>query len=400
MPQASHLESAFAEPRLGAADKSLSYNVTSQPTVFSVECKPTAEGFIEGSLHLTGKQLSAMLGQSSVDYAHLTSIDFNKASTNIGTAMGGHITLGSKSAGTESTFATLDRTMHVCKDSGVTACHLVVPPSCGSGNMSTYTDLGSIDAKHAAYGTPAETRSAIGRSLRWAGQDFTKDFSGQCLKVDAGTKARYLVPSDVEHRKCAMSTLFGANVNKPGFCDGRYSDSKATFAVDPDGRKCRVVTAEDFATVSKALKSRFAESNPLQNGLTLTMKSFKPTDADLANELTESGFTPRVTLSATFNRETTQSFLSKDTVAEDDADSATTSASLSRAEMHKLIGEDYEADTSGATMGAGFTSEESFAEGIMNLTLAGEDNGTSSNIGGATTLKVAPAVEDSDSASE
>lgn len=389
---APHLEKQFATPRLGPSDKSLSYNVTSQPTVFSVECAPTAEGFVEGKLHLTGAQLASMLGQSSVDYAHLTSIDFNKASTNIGTAMGGHFTLGSEEAGTESTFATLDRTMHVCRDSGVTACHLVVPPSCGSGAMSTFSDLGSMDTRHVAYGSAADTRSAIGRSLRWAGQDFTKDFSGQCLKVDAGSKARYLVPSDVEHRKCAMSTLFGANVNKAGFCNGRYADAKATFAVDPDGRKCRVVTEDDFATVSKALKSRFAESNPLQAGLTLTMKSFKPTDAELAEELTESGFTPRVTLSATFNRETTSEFLNK---AVDDESEAVTSASLSRADMHKLIGEDYSAETSTATLGAGFTSEESFAEGIMNLKLEGEDTGTTASGMTESKLTVTAAKEES-----
>ena len=122
------------------------------------------------------------------------------------------------------------------------------------------------------------------------------------------------------------------------------------------------------------------------------MKSFKPTDAELARELTESGFTPRVTLSATFNRETTAEFLNK---AVEEESAATTSVSLSRAEMHKLIGEDYAAETSSNTLGAGFTSEESFAEGIMNLKLAGEDTGATSS--GMTELKVSAAVDSAES---
>lgn len=311
--------------------------------------------------------MAAMLGQSSVDYAHLTSIDFNQASSNIGTAMGGHFSIGQEetatSPSTEATFSTLDRTMHVCPSSGVTACHLVVPPSCGSGSVTSFANLGSIDTRNAAYGTASDTRSAIGRSLRWAGQDFTKDFSGSCLKVEDKSNKRYLVPAEAANQKCAMSTLFGVNVNKTGFCAGRYVDSKATFAHDPAGRKCRVVTAADFATVSEALNARFAESNALQGGLTLTMRSFNPTDSKLAQELIDGGFVPKVTLSTTFNRETTADFLDGTAVA------PSKDLSLTRTQAHALIGEAHDA---GNELASGFVNETSFAENILKLSLDGE----------------------------
>jgi hypothetical protein len=359
MPQPAHLKSAYAVPRLAPDQKALAHNIRAQPCHFAVECSPNANGKVGGSVHLTGPQIAQMLGQTSVDFAHLKKIEFKKASTNIAVPMGGHFTIGNGQ--TSSTFATPDREMFVSNDGALTACHLVVPPSCGAGTMASFSDLGEINTEHVAYGTKEQVTSAIGRSLRWSGQPSTENFSGNCLKVTNNNITRYLVPTDTVHTSCAMSTLFGANVNKAGFCDGRYSDKKATFATDPDGRKCRVVTGEDFATVSTALKTRLAEGNPLRNGITLHMESFNENDAAVVQDMTDAGFTPRVSLSATFHRDTTEEFMRK-------PGDGTAAPSISRETMHELIGESMDS----APVIGGVTSE-SFADTIMKLSLDGEE---------------------------
>jgi len=364
MPQAAHLASAYAPARLSPEQKALAHNVTAQPCHFSVRCEPTASGTIGGKVHITGPQVAQLLGQTTVDFAHLKQIEFTKASSNIGVPMGGHFHIGVDD--TASTFATADRSMHICNDGNLVACHLVVPPSCGTGTMASFSDLGSVTAEEDCYGTKEQVSSAIGRSLRWSGQATTGNFSGNCLKVTNNNVVRYLVPVDNAQTGCAMSTLFAANVNKSGFCDGRYADAKATFATDPDGRKCRVVTGDDFATVSAALKTRLSEGNALRDGLTLNMESFSSSDADIVANMTENGFIPTVSLSATFHRDTTENFMTKE---KDESSSC-----VSREAMHALIGESMVT----APVINGITNE-SFADSILKLSLAGETSQTALN---------------------
>jgi len=358
MLKSAHLASPYAAPRLSADQKSLAHNITAQPCHFNVKCQSLENGKVGGSVHITGPQIAQLLGQTSVDMAHLKEIKFTKASTNIAVPMGGHFTLGNND--TASTFATQDRAMYISNDGALTACHLVVPPACGTGTMASFSDLGSVTTTEECYGTKDQVSSAIGRSLRWSGQPSTENFAGNCLKVTNNNVTRYLVPSEGQHTSCAMSTLFAANVNKAGFCDGRYTDKNATFATDPDGRKCRVVTGEDFATVSTALKGRLAEGNALRDGLTLHMESFHDGDADVVDNMTEHGFLPTVSLTATFLRDTTDTFMASDT--------NTTASCISRADMHKFIGEDMD---NAPVIGNSITNE-TFADSIMKLSLTGE----------------------------
>jgi hypothetical protein len=266
-----HLNTATAAPRLHIAEKAMAHNVQAQKAHFAIGLSPDEDGYMSGEAHITGPHLSRMLGQTTVDLAHLSEIAFDHAATNLGCAVGGHFEHGL--GDTASTFSTLDRAMHVNSGGEVTACHVVVGPSCGSGSLQVYDNLGSVKPVR-TLGTHEDTRSAIGRSLRWAGQDHTSNLSGACLKVGLGDAVRYLVPAEKADQKCAMSTLFGVNATKEDFCGGRYTKARATKAMCPEGRNCTVVTAEDFGTVKAALLNRFAEKNPLQDGLTLKLKSF------------------------------------------------------------------------------------------------------------------------------
>ena len=355
----SHLNTATAAPRLAPAETAMAHNVSEQKTHFTVNMAADEDGFMSGEAHITGPQLSRMLGQTTVDLAHLAEISFDSAATNIGCAVGGHFEHGR--GDTAATFSTMDRAMHVNSSGNVTACHLVVGPSCGSGNVQVYQGLGSLKPAH-TLGTHEDTRSAIGRSLRWAGQDHTNNLSGACLKVGLGPAVRYLVPNDKSEQKCAMSTLFGVNATKDDFCGGRYTTARATKAVCPQGRECTVVTAEDFATVKDALLNRFSEKNPLMAGLTLKLKSFSQDDHALGTELTEAGFQPHINLVTTFKRALTKDFLGSEQPAQHLA--------VTRTDMHELLGEDA---TTAALIAkqTGSTTADSFAKQIMALSLSG-----------------------------
>jgi hypothetical protein len=300
-----------------------------------------------------------MLGQTTVDLAHLQSVDFHDATTNVSEPVGVHLSVGKGE--TESTFATIDRVHHVGQNEAVTACHAVVGPSSNNGTVHTFSNLGSVDVHFANdVNAQTDTRHALGRCLRWSGQQQSKSMAGSCTSVGLGDQQRWLVPTEPADLQCSMSTLFSVNSDKPEFCGSRYATTSATFANDQQGRRCKVVTAQDFKDVQSALKSRFAEKNPLKDGLTFNFETFNDGASGKTSASMEN---PMVTLNGQMNRMTTADFL-----AQDLSSSTTPKPAMTAADMHALLGETAPEVTATALA----DSPSSFAQSIMGLELNGE----------------------------
>lgn len=353
------LDKKFAFARLHPAHAVPAYNTTSARfCVHAPLAISPGQATLGGAVHIDGPTLATMLGQTTVDLAHLQSVDFHDATTNINEPVGVHLSIGKD--GSESTFATADRVHHVGLNEAVTACHAVIGPSSNNGAVQTFSNLGSVNA-HFANDASAQTdtRHALGRCLRWFGQKVAKSMAGSCTSVGLGEQQRWLIPSDAADQQCSMSTLFAVNSDKPDFCASRYADTTATFANDQQGRRCKVVTAQDFTDVQSALKSRFAEKNPLKDGMTFNFETF---DDGVANKSMSTKYPPTVTLNGQFNRMTTASFLSQDFAAD------TPQTAMTTADMHALLGETAPAVTASASS----DSPSTFAQTIMGLSLAGQ----------------------------
>lgn len=371
------LESKFAAPRMSPDETVPAYNTKTGLLSVQATLAPTSTGTLKGSAHITGPQIAQVLGQTTVDLAHLTDLEFTAATTNIAANVG--TTLSTGSGGTTSTFATPDRVYHLMEGSPMTGCHTIIGPSSGCGAVATYAGLGGVSV-HFSHDTAAQmdARHALGRSLRWAGNDVSKSIAGSCTSVGLGDAQRWLVPADKSEHRCSMSTLFGVNSNQRDFCDQRYADKQATFARDQQGRNCKVVTASDFADVKSALQSRLSEKSCLQHGLTFDFETFATDDKKLHKELTAAGFTPSVTLGVKLNRMTTQEFLAKDM-------SAGNGMHVTTADMHAMLGETMPA--SAVTEAAMATTPASFAEAIMGLSLKG-DTPVVSAVGGTAAVTI------------
>lgn len=362
------LHNKFAASRLHPDHTVPAYNTTAARFCVHAPLAPSANNTFSGKVHISGPTLATMLGQTTVDLAHVQSIDFHDATTNIGEPVGLHLSIGK--GATESTFATTDRVHHIGQNNAVTACHAIVGPASHDNTVQTYTNLGSVDV-HFGNDTNAQidTKHALGRCLRWSGQKVAKSMAGSCTSVGLGDQQRWLVPAEQPDLQCSMSTLFSVNSDKPEFCGSRYADTTATFANDQQGRRCKVVTAADFAEVQTALKSRFAEKSPLKAGLTFNFETF---DDGVACTTASSLSTPMVTLNGQFNRLTTEDFLAKDVSANAVQPAMTTT------DMHTLLGESVP-PTTATSMD---DSPSSFAQTILGLSLAGQAN-TASAIGTA-----------------
>ena len=363
------LESKFAAPRMAADESVPAYNCTSGLLSVQATLTPTHTGTLKGRAHITGPQLAQVLGQTTVDLAHLTDIEFTAATTNIAANVGATLSTGTGES--TSTFATPDRVYHVMDGGPMTGCHTVIGPSSGCGAVATYSGLGGVSV-HFSNDVTAQmdARHALGRSLRWAGNDVSKSIAGSCTSVGIGESQRWLVPAEASEHRCSMSTLFGVNSNQRDFCDHRYSDKNATFAHDQKGRNCKVVTAADFAEVKTALQSRLSEKSCLQHGLNFEFETFAADDRKLHAELTKAGFTPSVTLGVKLNRITTNDFLSQDL-------SAGNSMHVTTADMHAMLGE--VAPVHAVTEAAMATTPASFAQAIMGLSLKGENTSVDTN---------------------
>ena len=375
------LENKFAYARLHPDHTVPAYNTTSSRfCIHAPLAVAPGANTLSGKVHIAGPTLATMLGQTTVDLAHLQSIDFHDATTNVSEPVGVHMSIGTGE--TESTFATVDRVHHVGQNEAVTACHAVVGPSSSNGTVQTYSNLGSVDVHFANdANAQTDTRHALGRCLRWSGQQASKSMAGSCTSVGLGDQQRWLVPTEQPDLQCSMSTLFAVNSDKTEFCGSRYAETAATFANDQKGRRCKVVTAQDFKDVQTALKSRFAEKNPLKNGLTFNFETFND---GAGGKMSASMVNPTVTLNGQMNRMTTEDFLAQDMNANAAQPAMTT------ADMHSLLGETAPAVT--ATTLA--DSPSSFAQTIMGLELTGQPTSGSSSIAMSATNPIIAQGED------
>ncbi len=351
---------SYAHPRIeGFTSHHMAYDHATVHAHVQTELTVTPTGTMGGFAHISGDHLARMCGQTTPDLINLHSIEFSSASTNVGAAIGAHISLGSQAGDTLAPFATTNRVSHVERDV-ITQCHAVVPPASGNGAMATYSGLGTVISAAGRGQTSREAAAiAVGRQLRWSGAEST-NLAGTCTQIGEGAGSRWLIPNG-PGPTCAMSKLWAQNETSAEFCGGRYLKAKRTDAVDLNGSSCTVVTSSDFAAVKAQLSTRLTTQSELKDGVTFHFETFGAMDGNHGSELVSAGYTPTVSCSVAFHRTPTSEFISGCDTGE--------AKVLTKSDFHEMIGET--APAVNCTTAVCLDPSE-FASKIMQLSLSGQ----------------------------
>jgi hypothetical protein len=304
-----------AAPRLHADEQMNSYNVSSAKVMVTADLRPHPKnGTLVGTAHLTSEQLCALGGQPDIDMLNLDAIGCTGGFSNIGDVVGVTCKLGTES-GSTAVLPTIDRHMHLCGEEGtLTACHFLLPPASGTGDMHATGDAGTI---RPAIDVDTQARfdrttNAIARSVRWDNTNHGSHevLAGTCTQVGSGSDSRWLIPHNPTASSCAISKLWDQNKTSAEFCRGDYSSKNASTTTDMQGRMCTVVSDKDMQAVSKLLSSKLEPSSAFQHGCTIEFETISGKKGkSIHSEMTSAGFTPTASVNLCLQRQTTPSVI-------------------------------------------------------------------------------------------